>query len=677
VKSKNDSRDLGLDAYRKRIWGLSIQHLRSAIQEGPQSPKVHLALATSLISKGRFEPALKVAAKLVKRGLELHRSGPIAIECALRLQKTDLAEEFARKVFIAKSNDVGAGEGVLKIYQRFGLADAGLQLAESIAAGKPDDLNAARLVAQALLVAGKLRDAIVAFRELVKRAPDSIDIRIRMARTLSAANEWHEAVDAWADVLRLDPCHAEALRKRAVARAQVNESAQAAAEMAEALRTLPLTERLLMNALAFAGETRRWTSVLALSDHLDRAASEASRTKILLERNTALWSLGMPLTGMAHLRAEVLTGRTDDHFARKVQKLGGVEGRPAAEPVDGTKVQAPPIDVVYTWVDAQDPAWMDRFSKYTGIDLWKNVDRGSNWRRYESYGEISFSIRTVGRFFPAVRNIFIVTDDQRFDLSDLPPALRQKVRFVDHREIIPSDIVALPTFTSDVIETFLHRIPGLSDTFLYFNDDTFLGRALREQHLFDAGGKPYVNVVPHDWPDDPEHAIRRASHVEANAHAGRSLASLALFKRRLGSTPKWIDLHQFRTLTKELCSTALDVFGDDWQTLLFQHRVRRGDSPRVCLMRDWLALHLNLEVPAPTKPRRLSWVFGLDFDWEHVAMLLKFRPHTFCLDITEPRRDRFAFLAANYLRDEDPASLDIPEDEFLRAARAVELSGRS
>jgi hypothetical protein len=34
----------------------------------------------------------------------------------------------------------------------------------------------------------------------------------------------------------------------------------------------------------------------------------------------------------------------------------------------------------------------------------------------------------------------------------------------------------LPTFSSPAIEANLHRIAGLSEHFLYFNDDVFLGK---------------------------------------------------------------------------------------------------------------------------------------------------------------------------------------------------------
>ena len=47
----------------------------------------------------------------------------------------------------------------------------------------------------------------------------------------------------------------------------------------------------------------------------------------------------------------------------------------------------------------------------------------------------------------------------------------------------------LPTYNSHTIELNLHRIPGLSENFVYFNDDVFLIRPVTPQHFF-KNGKP-------------------------------------------------------------------------------------------------------------------------------------------------------------------------------------------
>jgi hypothetical protein len=45
----------------------------------------------------------------------------------------------------------------------------------------------------------------------------------------------------------------------------------------------------------------------------------------------------------------------------------------------------------------------------------------------------------------------------------------------------------LPTFSSPAIECHLHRIPGLSDKFLYLNDDTMFGAPVWPDDFYSAG----------------------------------------------------------------------------------------------------------------------------------------------------------------------------------------------
>lgn len=89
--------------------------------------------------------------------------------------------------------------------------------------------------------------------------------------------------------------------------------------------------------------------------------------------------------------------------------------------------------------------------------------------RWKNRDELKYSLRSVYKFAPWVRNIYIVTDDQK------PNWLVEdyKLKIVDHKIIIPKEF--LPTFSSVTIEQFLHRIPNLSEIYLYFNDDMFLG----------------------------------------------------------------------------------------------------------------------------------------------------------------------------------------------------------
>jgi hypothetical protein len=142
-----------------------------------------------------------------------------------------------------------------------------------------------------------------------------------------------------------------------------------------------------------------------------------------------------------------------------------------------------PVDVVYTWVDGDDPAWNAareaRLAELTGTATTREA---SGRARFVPRDELRHSLRSVHLFAPWVRHIYLVTAGQR------PPWLADhpQVTVVDHREILPAD--ALPVFSSHAIETGLHRIPGLSEHWVYLNDDVFLARPVRKEHFFSPAG---------------------------------------------------------------------------------------------------------------------------------------------------------------------------------------------
>ncbi|MFF0465938.1 stealth family protein [Micromonospora zamorensis] len=140
-----------------------------------------------------------------------------------------------------------------------------------------------------------------------------------------------------------------------------------------------------------------------------------------------------------------------------------------------------PIDVVYTWVDGTDPEWLRRRAAVTGIPYHAEA---ASPARFLSRDELRYSLRSVHLFAPWVRHVYLVTDDQV--PSWLDPSV-PGIRVVSHREIF-TDPSVLPTYNSHAIESQLHHIDGLSEHFLYFNDDVFLGTEVLPQDFFLANG---------------------------------------------------------------------------------------------------------------------------------------------------------------------------------------------
>lgn len=135
------------------------------------------------------------------------------------------------------------------------------------------------------------------------------------------------------------------------------------------------------------------------------------------------------------------------------------------------------IDFVVMWVDGSDPAWLKEKAKYSPAtkDSQKNIVN-----RFRDWGLMKYWFRAVEAYAPWVRKVHFVT------WGHLPPFLNtdcEKLHIVKHEDYIPKE--ALPTYSSRTIEMNLHRIPDLSEHFVLFNDDMFLGRPVSPSDFFD------------------------------------------------------------------------------------------------------------------------------------------------------------------------------------------------
>ncbi|MFI7275648.1 stealth family protein [Streptomyces sp. NPDC049879] len=165
-----------------------------------------------------------------------------------------------------------------------------------------------------------------------------------------------------------------------------------------------------------------------------------------------------------------------------------------------------PVDVVYTWVDGADPelaAKRDAYRAQAGAPRINARELGAS--RYESHDELRYSLRSLEMYAPFVRTIHIVTDGQTPDWLDTSAP---GIRIVDHKEIF-ADPSVLPVFNSHAIESQLHRIPGLSERYLYLNDDFFVGRPVDAGYFFHGNGIAKLPTAPFQiglgepHPDEP------------------------------------------------------------------------------------------------------------------------------------------------------------------------------
>ncbi len=146
------------------------------------------------------------------------------------------------------------------------------------------------------------------------------------------------------------------------------------------------------------------------------------------------------------------------------------------------------IDAVYTWVDANDPLWVNEFSQSMESIGRKLEKSAAHLCRFRDYGELFYSLQSLNLFAPWIRQVFIVKKKyQRPNLQNLPQSILQKIVWVDEATLCPPQLNSekfSPTFNSLAIEANLHRIPGLSEQFIYFNNDMFLGKPIEPDYFF-------------------------------------------------------------------------------------------------------------------------------------------------------------------------------------------------
>ncbi|MBQ8835469.1 MAG: Stealth CR1 domain-containing protein [Oscillospiraceae bacterium] len=229
------------------------------------------------------------------------------------------------------------------------------------------------------------------------------------------------------------------------------------------------------------------------------------------------------------------------------------------------------IDIVVLWVDGSDPAWLAEKSKYL-----PPAERDSNSpNRYRDWGLLPYWFRAIEKFAPWARKIHFVTWGHvpAFLNLDAP-----KLHIVRHDEFIPAEY--LPTFSSHTIELNLHRIPGLAEHFVYFNDDMFLLRPMQEEDFF-RDGLPctYGGEVP--WQFD--------GHVGIWAHAAAN---------DLGAVNYHFPKSQFGRINRKKYINKRYRWKDNLRTLALH-----------ILYPDYFTGFKNLHAPAPYLKRTFEVVW--------------------------------------------------------------------
>ncbi len=174
------------------------------------------------------------------------------------------------------------------------------------------------------------------------------------------------------------------------------------------------------------------------------------------------------------------------------------------------------MDVVITWVDGSDPWHRQALVEAQGRLSSETCAYQSGTCLYRDFGQLRYTLRSLMRYAPWLRTLYVV--------SNTPPPYwmeetLEDLIWVQHEAIFP-DPADLPTFSSRAIECHLHRIPGLSQQFLYFNDDFSLLAPTTREDFFNRNGPIFylnTSVCIKDFSPHPQDVygspIRRADEL--------------------------------------------------------------------------------------------------------------------------------------------------------------------
>ncbi len=256
------------------------------------------------------------------------------------------------------------------------------------------------------------------------------------------------------------------------------------------------------------------------------------------------------------------------------------------------------VDFVVTWVDGNDPVWQAEKAKYSPA---KTSDARTS--RYRDWDNMQYWFRAVEKFAPWVRKVHFVT------YGHLPKWLNTnnpKLHIVNHKDFIPSKY--LPIFNVNPIELNLHRIEGLAERFVYFNDDMFLLQPVKKDLFFNKNnGLPTDFAIRSDLSVTDKHDtvqfIKFNDIVILNTHFDKKVQMKKNFSKWINLAYGWNALrnlifmgeHHFRCFANNHLAFSykkaefIDLWDKEFEELnnTCTHRFRSRTDVNQWLVRYW------------------------------------------------------------------------------------------
>lgn len=302
------------------------------------------------------------------------------------------------------------------------------------------------------------------------------------------------------------------------------------------------------------------------------------------------------------------------------------------------------IDLVYFWVDGNDPKWQAKHDAFCGNKSCSAEVNGKN--RYANNDELKYSLRSVEKYAPWLRKIFIITDNQVPEWLDTS---NPKVKIVDHTEILPAE--SLPCFNSCLIGHYVYKIPGLAEHFLLGNDDTFINKEVTPNDFFTPSGLPVVRLRrmcfrKFRWTWRAKVRRKPLSNYRKTVQRASQLVY-----DRFGHYYTGIPHHNINAHLKSICRDVAEVIMHDEFSSNNKNHIRSDDDVQNIVF-SYVALAEKRGKLRYVTDKE-SMIVKIHKD-KHYKRLDKYRPMLFCMNDSEYATDKGRAMSKAYLERRFP-----------------------
>lgn len=306
------------------------------------------------------------------------------------------------------------------------------------------------------------------------------------------------------------------------------------------------------------------------------------------------------------------------------------------------------IDIVYTWVNGSDPDWINDYHYFTNKQNIR-IQQNAFSIRFIDGNELRYSLRSIEKYaLHFIRYIFIIVANNNTQIPCWLNTSHPKIKIITHRmifhDLIPPESITNPNltfnFNSYSIENCILNIPNLSNKFIYFNDDFFIGRRVEITDFFNRFDKPIIYVNNRNY-NAVENEYKTYSSQAKNDYGALKYHSdvtftVSTFKHKFGNVTDLEHLHVAYPTTKNILKATREVFNDTISDTI-KAPFRRVNDIVMQYLTFQYGIEYGLIQPIPNNDTEITFIYGdLMSDISKFVKIYQNKIKLFCINIDNP-----------------------------------------